>query len=111
MKLPRLGLDQDHAELREFHRDGRDALAKHVYGVGDGYGRWAKVYGRVEERLDIARRRERQRDRESCNRTRKRHQLQIIGLEVNEPKESCTRARRTETCVAPRRACRCRCDM
>ena len=52
-------------------------------GVGsDGHGGWAEVYGRVEEKkrlmqLDIARRRERQRDSgESCYRTPKRRTCQ-----------------------------------
>ena len=53
--------------------------------------------------LDIARRRDRQRDWESCYRTRSRRTCEAtrIGL-VDELKKSCTDARRTETCVAPR---------
>ena len=48
-------------------------------------------------------RRERQRDWKSCYRTRKRRTCEAtpIGL-VDEPKESCTGTRRTETCLAPR---------
>ena len=62
----------------------------------------------VDAAIDFSKRRERQRDWESCDRTRKRTTCQatLIRL-VNESKESCTDAIRTETCVAPRHACRC----
>ena len=59
------------------------------------------AWRKVEEH--IARRREGQRHWERCGRTRKHRTCDAtpLGL-VGEPKESCTVARRTETCVAPR---------
>ena len=61
-------------------------------------------------RTDIARRREKQRDWESCYRTPKRRtcdETPIGGIVVDESKEPFTGARQTETGVAPRHACRC----
>ena len=66
---------------------------------------------RIEE-VDAARLRQEKREAtrlwETCDRTRKCRTCEAtpIGL-VDEPKESCSGARRTETCVAPRHACRC----
>ena len=68
-----------------------------------GGGSWPPG-GKRKTRPDIARRRERQRDWESCYRTRKRSilrsdthywpSLRVIGILVRTP-------RRTETCVTP----------
>ena len=54
-------------------------------------------------RIDNVKRKERQRDWGSCYRTRERrfYEATPTGL-VDDPKESCTGARRTETCVVPR---------
>ena len=71
-----------------------------------GGGSWPRGGKERKTRPDIARRRERQRDWESCNRTRKR---KILRSDTHWPsRRPCTDARRTETtcvkptCVAPR---------
>ena len=71
-----------------------------------------EVYGRMEiKEIDAARHcqkkiQSRQRDWESCYRTWKRRTCEATpaGL-VDEPKEFCTGARRTETFVTPRYVC------
>ena len=56
----------------------------------------------------MARRKERQQNWESSYRTRKHRSCEATTTAlIDEPKESCTGTRRTETCVAPRHACRC----
>ena len=64
---------------------------------------WPRGGNKRETRLDIARRRERQRDWESCYRKRKRRSCEATPIDlVDKPNESCTGTRRNETCVAPR---------